>query len=64
MCLAGEWACPPEDCGGTWDYEELMEIRKNKNHPEYEERIIDWLGEDFDPEHFDIEEVNKLLSRY
>lgn len=24
--VKGEYACPPEDCGGVWGYEELLEI--------------------------------------
>ncbi len=59
VCIAGKMSCPPEDCGGLWGYEEILEIQQNKNHPDYEERIIDWLGEDFNPEDFNIEEVNK-----
>lgn len=47
ICLDGKRNCPPEDCGGVWGYEELLEILKDKNHPEYEDRIVDWLGEDF-----------------
>src|SRR3970282_1813115 len=27
VCLAGERACPPEDCGGTPDYRKLLERR-------------------------------------
>lgn len=63
ICLSGERACPPEDCGGTWGYEELLEIQKNKKHPEYEEKIVEWLGKDFDSEKFDIDEVNKELNK-
>lgn len=61
--LEGERACPPEDCGGIWGYMELLEILKDPKHPEYEERIEDWLGEDFDPENFDVEEVNKKFRK-
>lgn len=62
VCTAGKRACPPEDCGGVGGYYELLEIRQNKNHPEYPERIKDWLGEDYDPEHFDLNEINELLE--
>jgi len=61
ICIAGEMSCPLEDCGGVWGYYEMLEIKKNKNHPEYQERIIDWLGEDFDFEKFDIDRVNERL---
>ena len=62
VCVAGERACPPEDCGGIYGYEELLEIKKNKNHKHYKEMIVEWLGEDFDPEKFELEEVNKELQ--
>lgn len=52
QCLAGKRACPPEDCGGTYGYEDLLQIISNPNHEEYEERI-EWLGGDFKPEEFD-----------
>jgi len=61
VCTAGKMACPPEDVGGVWGYEEILEVKKDKNHPEYEEQIIDWLGEDFDSEKFDIDDVNTRL---
>jgi len=63
IVLAGERACPPEDCGGVWGYMELLEILSDPEHPEYEERIEDWLGEDFDPEYFNVEEVNKKFRK-
>ena len=63
FCLDGENSCPPEDCGGIYGYNDLLDILKNKKHPEYEEKIVDWLGEDFDPNLFDIKKVNSSLSR-
>lgn len=63
ICLGGERACPPEDCGGVGGYEELMEIRKNKKHPKYNEMIKNWLGEKHDFEEFDVDEVNKRLKK-
>ncbi|MDI6737238.1 MAG: plasmid pRiA4b ORF-3 family protein [Nanoarchaeota archaeon] len=63
VCIAGERNCPPEDSGGVWGYEDLLKIKKNKKHPDYKEYIVEWLGEDFDPEKFDIEAVNRGLKR-
>jgi len=56
-------ACPPEDCGGIGGYFDILEIKKNKKHPDYKQMIVEWLGEDFDPERFSAEEVNKKLAR-
>lgn len=60
-CLAGENSCPPEDCGGLWGYYNMLEILKDPDHEEYEE-YTDWLGDEFDPTYFDIEEVNDMLG--
>ena len=43
-CIAGERACPPEDCGGAPGYFNLLETLHNPTHPEYEEIVI-WLKE-------------------
>ena len=56
LCIDGERACPPEDCGGIGGYYNLLEIIKNPEHTEYEE-MMEWLGGNFDPEHFDAKEV-------
>ena len=61
VVIDGERACPPEDCGGPSGYADLVQILANPNDPEYEE-MLDWLGEDFDPEAFDIDQVNDLLA--
>jgi hypothetical protein len=63
VCLAGEMNCPPEDCGGVWGYADILKILKHPDHEEYES-YMEWLGDDFDPENFNIIEVNKLLIGY
>jgi hypothetical protein len=62
LCLGGARACPPEDCGGPWDYTKLCAILKVPKHPEYKS-MNDWLGSRFDPEAFDVEAINKQLAR-
>jgi hypothetical protein len=61
-CLTGARACPPEDCGGFWGYDNLLEVLKNPKHPEYKE-MSEWIGHGFDPEAFDVEAINKQLAR-
>lgn len=55
-CIEGKRACPPEDCGGAGGYYEILEILKNPEHEEYQE-TLEWIGEDFDSEHFNPEDV-------
>jgi hypothetical protein len=62
VCLEGKRACPPEDCGGVWGYAELLETIQDPNHPEHDD-MMEWLGEGFEPERFDVEAVNKALRR-
>lgn len=62
-CVAGKMACPPEDCGGVWRYQDLLEIFNDPSHPEYNE-TLDWLGDNFDPDYFNLEEVNEMLFEY
>ena len=61
VCVAGERACPPEDCGGLWGYEEFLKAIKDPNHEEHEE-MLDWIGGSFDPDVFDLQEVNRALK--
>lgn len=62
ICLKGKMSCPPEDCGGVWGYAEILDILKHPAHEEYES-YIEWLGENFDPESIDIDEINEKLSK-
>jgi hypothetical protein len=61
VCLTGKRACPPEDCGGIWGYASFLEAIQDPQHPEYEE-MVDWVGGEFDPEAFDLDEVNSELQ--
>jgi hypothetical protein len=60
ICLAGKRACPPEDCGGSWGYENMLKALADPNHEEHE-TMVDWIGDDFDSEEFDLEETNRIL---
>jgi hypothetical protein len=65
VCLAGAGACPPEDCGGTPGYAELVETLADPHHPDHED-MLQWLGidegSDFDPARFDVTEANRQLD--
>ena len=61
-CTAGKRACPPEDCGGIWGFADLLEAIADENHPEHEE-ILEWVGEEFNPQEFDTAAVNRALQR-
>ncbi|NJR32809.1 MAG: plasmid pRiA4b ORF-3 family protein [Chamaesiphon sp. CSU_1_12] len=60
VCIKGKGACPPEDCGGVWGYQELLGILQQPEHPEHES-MAEWIDEDFDPTFFDLVEVNESL---
>ena len=62
-CIKGKRACPPEDCGGIWGYQGLLDILKDPEHQEYED-MVEWLDGEFDSEAFSIDEINERLSRY
>ena len=62
ICVAGEGACPPEDCGGIPGYEQLLSALANPKHPEHR-AMKRWLGKPFDPERFSIAETNGWLGK-
>ena len=61
VCLDGARACPPEDSGGIWGYQDLLDAFKDSNHPHHG-RAVEWLGDEFDSEAFDCDRVNSILS--
>lgn len=60
VCLAGERACPPEDCGGPPGYANLLDVLRDRTHPEHQEMLA-WAGRGFDPERFNLAAVNRKL---
>lgn len=43
VCIDGELRCPPEDCGSISGFYDMLDIMKNKKHPEYKETKT-WVG--------------------
>jgi Plasmid pRiA4b ORF-3-like protein len=52
---------PPEDVGGPWGYGEFLEAIADPKHERHAE-LRDWSGDDFDPQQFDIDEINRRLA--
>jgi len=62
VCLKGSRACPPEDIGGIWGYADFLDAIHDPEHPEHDD-MIEWSGGHFDPEAFDLDEVNRSLKK-
>ena len=60
LCVKGKRACPPEDVGGVWGYDSFLEAIQNPDHPEHDD-YLEWVGDGFDAEEFDLDEVNEIL---
>ena len=61
LCLEGQRACPPEDVGGTYGYQECLEAMANPKHKRHKE-FMEWSGP-FDPEKFDTEVATKEMRK-
>lgn len=61
LCVGGERACPPEDCGGPGGYEHLLQVLAKPSHEEHDE-LLAWLGGYFDPASFDANRTNAAIS--
>ena len=62
ICADGQLACPPEDCGGIPGFYELLDALRDPTHEQHEE-LRDWVGDDYDPDAFSTEAVNRILTR-
>jgi len=59
-CIAGERACPPENCGGALDYPEFIAQLSNSNHPDHAETKA-WAPA-FEPEVFSVSQASSLMA--
>lgn len=66
ICTVGKGACPPEDCGGPYGYQELKAILADPGDDQHED-MLEWLGVaspgDFDPHAFSAEDANRRLDQ-
>lgn len=61
-CLDGGRAAPPDDCGGPGGYEDLVAILADPKDPRHDE-MMEWSS-NFEPERFDVDEINDGLFDY
>ncbi len=61
VCLEGERACPPEDCGGPPGYADYLDAICDPKHERHEE-MLEWRGP-FDPSVFDMKKATKQMRR-
>ena len=66
--LSGEGCCPPDDCGGTYGYRDLLSTMADPSNEEYES-MKGWLQGvwgygDFDPLAFDLHSCRLRVDDY
>jgi hypothetical protein len=62
VCVDGQNACPPEDCGGPPGYSMMLEALADPAHEEHDQ-FLTWVGGVFDPAVFELAEANIALQR-
>jgi hypothetical protein len=60
-CVAGEGACPPEDCGGGPGFAEFKETLAGPPSAA-RDALVRWAGGEYDPDRFDLSAVNTAVA--
>ena len=60
---AGDRACPPEDAGGIWGYQESLKTCEDNPYSQEAKEMREWTGLDFDPARFDRKAANNAIER-
>ncbi len=61
ICMAGNRACPPEDCGGPWIYDEFLRSRQSRKG-RVSRKWQDRIGNYWDADAFDLHATNDALQ--
>jgi hypothetical protein len=61
VCLDGERAGPPEDCGGPHAYQNIVDILTRRGRRGLPSELRSWLPASFDAARFDVEATNARL---
>jgi len=61
LCIEGEQACTPEDCGGPWVYADYLAALGDPKHWQHDQ-MLEWRGP-FDPEAFDAKKATKEIRK-
>jgi hypothetical protein len=63
VVLDGERACPPEDVGGPWGYDNMLKTLRDAPESEEGQSYRTWIGAGYDSERFDRHAANAALLR-
>lgn len=68
VCLKAKMASLPEDCGGPWGYEDLLDVINNPKDERYQD-MKDWLEQGYsvwydDRIYVDLNRINRELEAY
>jgi len=62
LCVAGERAGPPEDCGSLEAFHDMLACLKEPAS-ELGREWLNWLGPEYDPSVCDLDKVNRALRK-
>ncbi len=61
MLIEATGACPPEDIGGPWGYQELLAARTDPTHERHAD-AAEWLSADYNPGYASFHHLNKAVD--
>jgi hypothetical protein len=66
-CIDGKGACPPENCGGVWGYEEIKDVFARDPQSKKAVDLRKWLGlnddEILDINEFSLDDANEMVRK-